>query len=721
MKPRSGRTPLVALLLGLILGFSSQAFGQGADFCWSETWGRGVGLIPATCGADQEKNGALCYPRCPAGYVSDGVAGCIQSCPAGATDDGLFCGWPSYKAAEYPAWDAAKCRANHPTGCWQTVPTIGLWVENCRTGYKHVVGFCEKSSIDCAAMGFAGNRIANSCAKKVYFRDTALPTCGSGQEYDAGLCYSACSNDADGVGPICWAKGPPGWVQCGMGWAETQAICDQNISQQVISVVDAAVSTTMLIGSLGASAAVSTGAKAGTGVFTKAAWEGVKKIGKAGVKTVLLDVAKSTAIGAIPSVPDAVLTTTNGTIEQIWQIGQLEHDSPNMTQIERDHAIAQIALNTAAWLDPTGVTGVVAAYSKPVCKDVSAMTTRSLGPTAPSGGLVEMMEGRQSLLNNFSLQQADAQADYNSTTALVTKLQTAYISATGDAKTSLQSSLTAAQTQQRTAKTQLDKVVAAKNQFVAVSSRWDPIASAAAGAAAAPTPTPTPTLSWGDTTYKAYDIAAGANGSVWFISAATTNGADGSIYRVTPSGPQQVAGGAMRIAVDPAGNPWVVNSGNQIFRWNGSGWQQMPGAARDVGIGANGAVWVIGTDMSPYKWNGSNWSKISGGAVLISVDPSGNPWVVNAANQIWRYDGANWALLPGAARDIGVGADGTVYVVGLGSMPGGSQVWRWVPSANNWTPESNVIGFSVAGGPAGTAYVARSRESGMPVLARISR
>jgi hypothetical protein len=132
-------------------------------------------------------------------------------------------------------------------------------------------------------------------------------------------------------------------------------------------------------------------------------------------------------------------------------------------------------------------------------------------------------------------------------------------------------------------------------------------------------------------------------------------------------------------------------------------------------------VWVIGTDMSPYKWNGSNWSKISGGAVLISVDPSGNPWIVNAANQIWRYDGANWALLPGAARDIGVGADGTVYVVGMGAVAGNSQVYRWVPSANNWTPESNVMGFSVAGGPSGTAYVARSRESGMTVLARIPR
>jgi hypothetical protein len=75
--------------------------------------------------------------------------------------------------------------------------------------------------------------------------------------------------------------------------------------------------------------------------------------------------------------------------------------------------------------------------------------------------------------------------------------------------------------------------------------------------------------------------------------------------------------------------------------------------------------------------------------------------------------------LPGAARDIGVGADGSVYVVGSGA--GNSQVYRWVPSANNWAPESGVSGFSVAAGPAGTVYVARSRDSGMPVMTRESR
>jgi hypothetical protein len=714
------RMPSAALLLGLLFGLSGPAFSAGAEFCWAETWGRSYGTIPTTCDASQEKNGLLCYPKCQSGYASDGVAGCTQTCPDGATNDGLFCGFPSYKAAEYPAWEESKCKSNHSTGCWQTVPTIGLWVENCRSGYHHVAGFCEKDSIDCAAMGF-GARIANSCTKKLYFRETALPSCGSGKEYDAGLCYASCGDTAVGVGPVCWAKGPPQWVQCGMGWAATQAVCDQSIAQQVISVVDAAITTSMLIGSLGSSAAVTGTTRAAPSILSKAAWEGLKKIGKTNAKNVLISTAKSTAIGSIPSVPDAVLTTTNGTIEHIWQIETLEHDSPQMTQVERDHAIAQIALNTATWVDPTGVTGVVAAYTKPICKDVSAMNPTAPAETKPSGAIVEMMENKQALQEHYKRSAAEAQAEYNTATAAATSLQTQYNAASATTRTAMQPTLTALQAQQQMKKAELDKVTTAKNQFDGVASRWTPIVGTASAGTAPTAPMAPAALSWGDTTYKAYDIAAGANGAVWFISAATSNNADGSIYRVTSAGPQQVAGAAMRIAVDPAGTPWVVNSGNAIFRWNGSGWQQMPGAARDIGIGANGAVWVIGTDQSPYRWNGSNWSRISGGAVLISVDPSGNPWVVNASGQIFRYDGANWAQLPGAARDIGVGADGSVLVVGTGGTAGNSQVYRWVPSANNWTVESGVAGFSVAAGPSGTAYVARSRESGMAVTARIQR
>ena len=711
MKTSEMRMPSAALLLGLIIGFAGPAFGQGADFCWSETWGRDAGTIPGTCGADQEKNGLLCYPKCKAGYASDGVAGCLQTCTAsGGQDDGFFCGWPSYKAAEYPVWDEQRCKNNHSTGCWLTVPVIGLWVENCKAGYRHVAGFCEKSDINCSAMGFKGDRIANSCTKNHYFRETVLPGCGSGQEYDAGLCYATCKDGADGVGPVCWAKGPPGWVQCGMGWAATQAVCDQSISQQVISVVDAAVTTTMLIGSLGASAAVSTGAKASTHVFTKAAWEGVKKIGKAGVKNVLLSTAKTTAIGAIPSVPDAVLATTNGTIEQLWQIGQLEHDSPNMTQVERDHAIAQIALNTAAWLDPTGVTGVVAAYTKPVCKDVTAMTaTAAPAPaaTGPTGSVVELMENRKAVESNFTQQQTRAQAAYSDASARSAKLQASYNAASGAAKTALQSDLNAAVTQQQVAKTHLDKVNAARNQFAAVAPKWDAIAPSTGtpvigGTTLAPTAT-VATVSWALTDGAAHDVGVGANGSVWVIG---TNPVPGgyTIWRRVNNAWVNVPGGAVRIAVDPQGNAWVVNATQNIFRYDGTNWQLTTGAARDVAVGANGTVWMIGNNPEAGGYGiyrstdkGANWTKVPGSALRISVDPQGNAWVVNNTNNIFRYDGTNWVLLSGAATDVGIGSDGAAWVIGT---DGG--IYRW--ENNTWAKKPGGAA-QIAAGPNGSVWV----------------
>ena len=35
-----------------------------------------------------------------------------------------------------------------------------------------------------------------------------------------------------------------------------------------------------------------------------------------------------------------------------------------MTKVEKDHVIAQMSLNAISWLDPTGFSGVVAAYTK---------------------------------------------------------------------------------------------------------------------------------------------------------------------------------------------------------------------------------------------------------------------------------------------------------------------------------------------------------------------
>jgi len=74
-----------------------------AEFCWRDSYGRGVGTIPSTCGT-LEKIGLLCYPPCPAGYSRNGFD-CHQNCPvdSGWDDQGLFCRLAEYgRGGGYP-------------------------------------------------------------------------------------------------------------------------------------------------------------------------------------------------------------------------------------------------------------------------------------------------------------------------------------------------------------------------------------------------------------------------------------------------------------------------------------------------------------------------------------------------------------------------------------------------------------------------------------------
>ena len=108
-------------------------------------------------------------------------------------------------------------------------------------------------------------------------------------------------------------------------------------------------------------------------------------------------------------------------------------------------------------------------------------------------------------------------------------------------------------------------------------------------------------------------------------------------------------GGAIRIDVDPSGNPWVVDNNDNIFRRSGDEWEQIDGEATDIGVGADGSVWVIGG--SKTKINGGygiyrlmDWEQIEkdGGAVQISVDNRGAPWVLNSEEYIYVWKSFNW-------------------------------------------------------------------------------
>src|SRR5262249_54777636 len=102
----------------------------------------------------------------------------------------------------------------------------------------------------------------------------------------------------------------------------------------------------------------------------------------------------------------------------------------------------------------------------------------------------------------------------------------------------------------------------------------------------------------------------------------------------------KVGGGAVRIAVGPRGEPYVVNAQHQIFQWNGrGGWNTLPGAANDISVGADGTIYVTGNDNvggnhTAWKWNGKGWTNLGVQGVNIAGGPHGEVWLTTATKNI---------------------------------------------------------------------------------------
>lgn len=179
---------------------------------------------------------------------------------------------------------------------------------------------------------------------------------------------------------------------------------------------------------------------------------------------------------------------------------------------------------------------------------------------------------------------------------------------------------------------------------------------------------------------SAYDIGVGANGDVWVIGTNYEAGGFG-IYNISGGRGFSVDGGAMRVDVDPEGNPWIINDDRKIYRWIDGDWQRLPGKALDIGIGADGSVWVASYE-GIYKWDGQGWINFGGSGSRIDVGPDGRPWVVGFSDRIYTLVDGFWQELPGYAGDIGVGADGSVWVVApaefsLDGFEEPRRIYRW--------------------------------------------
>jgi len=124
-----------------------------AGGCWLRSHGRGAGKVLTTCSAGQDKNGALCYPKCKDGYKGVGPvcwkfpksygrgAGRPLKCADGLEQSGALC---------YP-----RCsNGYHGIGpvCWGSCPA----------GYKECGALCLQGEscagkiLNLAKAGFDG-------------------------------------------------------------------------------------------------------------------------------------------------------------------------------------------------------------------------------------------------------------------------------------------------------------------------------------------------------------------------------------------------------------------------------------------------------------------------------------------------------------------------------------------------------------------------------------
>lgn len=230
-------------------------------------------------------------------------------------------------------------------------------------------------------------------------------------------------------------------------------------------------------------------------------------------------------------------------------------------------------------------------------------------------------------------------------------------------------------------------------------------------------------LGWMDTGGKAHTIAVGADGTVWVLSFNKVGAAgDSGLHRWDPRNRAwkvHPIGGGVQLAVDPAGNPWVINTAGDISKWTGEGWDRLPGKGKAIGIGADGTVWVIGMnpvgsgDFGLHRWDARSrtWKPLSStGGVTVAVDPKGNPWVVNAEGDIARWTGSTWERLPGKAKSIGIGAEGTAWILGSNPVGHGDYgLHRWNAQTKAWEPLETGGGVALAVAPDGFPAVINSR------------
>lgn len=391
-------------------------------FCWRRSFGRGAGVLKL-CPEGYVKEGLICFTPCKAN--ENGVDDiCYQNCPAGFRNDGLYCGKPAAygRGVGYP-WKSgdkafsldgarARCTAANPEGCEQYGAII---YPKCRAGFKNA------GSNVCSPICPSGfTDIGVSCKKPESRRKVAYTSrCRAGLVKDptGEFCYPACdagkvpgyqkvdSGSGDpknykGVGPVCWQNCPSQQsVDCGAGCATTKGACAKSVLTMTTAPIIAAVKIAALVVTFGGSSAAtgSAGAAVGGGKlianspkliklaqladklqrFAKTYKDTIKAVTT--TKTVVLALKSEIEIFATEFAANFGEMTSPEIEKEIDARFSKEAAFEVKKEWGRHHAGLMLeanAINTAynvlsiaGIADPTGLVGVVSAFTNPLCRN----------------------------------------------------------------------------------------------------------------------------------------------------------------------------------------------------------------------------------------------------------------------------------------------------------------------------------------------------------------
>jgi hypothetical protein len=189
---------------------------SSADFCWLDSYGRGVGTVPGTCRSGEVKIGLFCYATCQSGYNAEDLL-CVEPCPSGYADDGLTC---RKDPIIEPQESYTRGVGTIPTICPSTKPVNinGLCYPKCNSGYARDGLFCKKPCPS-GYTTYAATCTDWDTAKTIDRTSYHLPLgkaptiCPSTKPVNInGLCYPKCNSGYARSGLFCKKSCPSGYT-----------------------------------------------------------------------------------------------------------------------------------------------------------------------------------------------------------------------------------------------------------------------------------------------------------------------------------------------------------------------------------------------------------------------------------------------------------------------------------------------------------------------------